>query len=63
MVAGASAAGWTANVCPYLFLKYRASFARKPASAGATGDVSSPTVETVSKFTSYIEGITASRSV
>src|SRR4051794_38754306 len=46
-------AGSTTKTWSYLFLKYRASFARNPASAGATGDDSSPTVETSLKSTVY----------
>src|SRR5512140_1310921 len=49
----ALAAGSTVNTWSYLFLKYRASFARRPASAAATGDDSRPTVETVLKSTVY----------
>jgi hypothetical protein len=51
MAARASLAGSTVKTWSYLFLKYRASFARRPASASATGDDSSPTVDTVSKST------------
>src|SRR5690242_9262658 len=49
----ASPAGSTVNTWSYLFLKYRASFARRPASASATGDDSRPAVETVWKSTVY----------
>src|SRR5690242_18902570 len=49
----ALAAGSTVKTWSYLFLKYRASFARRPASAGATGDDSRPVVDTVSKSTAY----------
>jgi hypothetical protein len=47
MTGAASPAGSTAKTCPYLFLKYLASLARRPASASATGEDSSPAVETV----------------
>src|SRR5579875_618156 len=53
IVAAASSAGSTVNVWSYLFLKYRASFARRPASAGATGEDSRLTVETFSNSTAY----------
>src|SRR5262245_19300547 len=56
MAALASLAGSTVKSCPYLFLKYRASFARNPASASTTGDDSNPTVETVLKSTVYPMG-------
>src|SRR6476469_2687886 len=49
---GLSAAS-TVKSTSYLFLKYRASFARSPASASTTGDDSSPTVETSLKSTAY----------
>src|SRR4030081_2055944 len=45
-VAGALLAGSMVKTWPYLFLKYRASFARRPASAAAAGDDSRPTVDT-----------------
>src|SRR3954447_9378435 len=49
----ALAAGSTVKTWSYLFLKYRASLARRPARASATGDDSRPTVETVLKSTAY----------
>jgi len=45
--------GSTAKSWSYSFLKYRASFARKPARAVATGDDSRPTVDTVLKSTMW----------
>ncbi|RDI68038.1 hypothetical protein DFR76_102439 [Nocardia pseudobrasiliensis] len=51
MVDFALLAGSTVKTWSYLFLKYRASFARRPASASATGEDSRPTVDTVSKST------------
>src|SRR4051794_36599296 len=51
MVASASLAGSTVKSWSYLFLKYRASFARSPASGSATGEDSRPAVETTSKST------------
>src|SRR5215470_4203092 len=53
-------AGSTVKTWSNLFLKKRASFARRPASAAATGDDSRPTVETVLKSTVY--GMTHSRT-
>jgi hypothetical protein len=47
----ALAAGSTVKTWSYLFLKKRASCARRPASAVATGDDSRPTVETLTKST------------
>jgi hypothetical protein len=41
------------KVWAYLFLKYLASFARRPASASATGEDSSPVVDTSWKSTTY----------
>src|SRR4051812_4146381 len=52
-VSWASLAGSTVKSWSYLFLKYRASFARSPASASVTGDDSSPTVDTSLKSTLY----------
>src|SRR3954451_11548365 len=49
----ASSAGSTVKTWSYLFLKYRASLARRPARASATGDDSSPVVETFTKSTTY----------
>jgi hypothetical protein len=43
MVDAAWPAGSTVKTWPYLFSKYRASFARRPASAAALGDHSGPT--------------------
>jgi hypothetical protein len=51
IVVPASLAGSTVKSWSYLFLKYRASFARRPASASATGDDSRPVVETSLKST------------
>src|SRR3954451_7391151 len=51
MVASASLAGSTVKSWSYLFLKYRASFARRPASASANGEDSRPAVETTWKST------------
>src|SRR3954467_6470061 len=59
----ALAAGSTVKTWSYLFLKYRASFARSPASASATGEDSSPTVETSLKSTAYDMGRTLSLTV
>src|SRR3954462_11224083 len=53
IVASAVDAGSTVKTWSYLFLKYRASLARRPASASATGDDSSPVVETFTKSTTY----------
>src|SRR3954469_24821547 len=52
----ASSAGSVVKTWSYLFLKYRASFARSPASASATGDDSSPTVDTSLKPPLYAVG-------
>src|SRR5262245_13228428 len=52
----ALSAGSVLKVRSYLFLKYRASLARKPASAFVTGEDQRPTVETVAKSTSYDMG-------
>jgi hypothetical protein len=52
----ASAAGDVVNTWPYLVLKYRASFARRPARASATGEDSRPWVETVTKSTTELMG-------
>src|SRR5689334_19077964 len=52
-VAADSLAGSTVKTWSYLVLKYRASFARRPARASGTGDDSSPTLDTVLKSTSY----------
>src|SRR5690349_6116998 len=52
-VSCASLAGSTVKTWSYLFLKYRASLARRPARASATGEDSRPTVETFSKSTVY----------
>ena len=60
MVVVALPAGSTVKTWSYLFLTKRASFARRPASAAATGDDSSPTVETVVKST--VQGMTHSRT-
>src|SRR5947209_16943648 len=57
MVVLALRAGSTVKTWSYLFFKKRASFARRPASAAATGDDSNPTVETVSKST--VQGVIA----
>src|SRR3954447_7445410 len=46
-------AGSTVKTWSYLFLKYRASLARRPARASATGDDSRPVVETFTKSTTY----------
>src|SRR4051812_9965083 len=51
IVSVASLAGSTAKSWSYLFLKYRASFARRPARASATGDDSRPAVDTSLKST------------
>src|SRR6266508_1967226 len=53
MVVWALIAGSTVKTWSHLFLTKRTSFARRPASAAATGDDSRPTVETVSKSTAY----------
>src|SRR4030081_3922749 len=53
MVVLALLAGSTVKTWSYLFLKERASLARKPASAPANGDDSSPIVDTFLKSTSY----------
>jgi len=47
MVVFALLAGSTEKTWSNLFFKKRASLARRPASAAATGDDSRPTVETV----------------
>src|SRR5262249_35037794 len=46
-------AGSVTKVCEYLLWKYRASLARRPASASTTGEDSRPTVETSLKSTAY----------
>src|SRR3954468_4975880 len=46
LLAGSTVKSWS-----YLFLKYRASLARSPARAAATGDDSRPTAETLVKST------------
>lgn len=46
---GRADAGSVANSALYLLEKYRASFARSPASASACGEDSSPAVDTVTK--------------
>src|SRR4051794_12426550 len=51
MIGFAEVAGCTVKSWSYLFLKYRASFARRPPSAAATGEDTRPTVETVVKST------------
>ncbi len=50
---GTSAAGSVVKTWSYLFRKYRASFARSPARASACGEDSRPSVETVTKSTTY----------
>src|SRR5215472_7722829 len=60
MVVVALPAGSTVKTWPHLFLTKRASFARRPASAAATGDDSRPAVETLLKST--VQGTTHSRT-
>lgn len=57
--AGASEAVTTSKVCWYLFEKYRASFAHSPARASATGEDSSPSVETSLNETAFPAMITS----
>src|SRR3954463_12095522 len=56
IVAFALGAGSTGKATAYLFLKYRASLARRPARASATGELSRPTVDTSLKSTVYAIG-------
>jgi hypothetical protein len=62
IASGASEAGLTVNTWSYLFFQYRASLARRPASASATGLDSRPTVDTFTKSTTYDIGLPRSES-